>query len=166
MNLHLRFCNINNGPNNKTPQIAVSINNNKIYTGTVEPHLDIECEDLPADSHNVNIEFLNKSGEDTAVDSNGNIVNDMNFELDSVVIDGVDLEELKWEGVYHAQDGQQFAGCMFFGPLGTLSIPFEIPALKYKLKIRNSKTDCDPDWEVDYNYYERACQILEQIHSN
>ena len=157
MNIILNFDSINLGSNNKIPEIAVTVNGVTLYTGIVESIINF---DTDADGEVIlRIEYINKLGTDTVVDSNGAIVTDMNFTLASITVDSIAFEELIWNSVYVAEDNT-YPNCLFFGPAGYFEIKFTVPVLAWLLKTRNDKNNNDPNWEEDYNYYVKACKIL------
>ena len=154
MHLTIDFDQIHTGPQNKHPVIRVNLNGKDLYQGSVT-NLYTEIEAL--DSNTLRIYFENKTHQDTACDQHGNIVNDMNFTVSSISVDGVEFKELLWKGKYISQD-QTFAGCLFFGPAGHYEIVFDYPILKWRLREQGQ-----PGWEQDYHYYETACKILDKL---
>ena len=87
---------------------------------------------------------------------------DLNFELEKIIIDGLDLKNLIWESRYVAGD-DTIESCLFFGPKGYWEIKFESPILRWWLKTNHDKNKNDPTWETDYNFYEKVCQKLNKI---
>jgi hypothetical protein len=154
MLVEITFEKINKGPRNLDPAIRASLNDCDFYQGSVST-LCMELESQ--DSNTLRIYFANKTNQDTATDSNGNIVSDMNFTLSGVRVDGIDFGHLLWNGKYISED-QTFPGCLFFGPQGYYEITFDYPVLKWQLQQRN-----EPGWEQDYHYYETACKILNKL---
>jgi len=146
---------------NKSPECVVYVNNQPKYQGPVTELINIECSD-----HGVvdlAIAFTNKSPKDTVVDDSGNIIEDKSFELECIVVDKYDLEELKWESEYQADDGVVYDKCLFFGPPGKFVIAIENPILPWILRTKHKRNSDDPNWQEDYNYYDKACKLLKQI---
>lgn len=157
MNINLTFDNINLGINNKIPEISIVVNNKNLYNGVVGSNINVVADS--SDIMCLQIHYTNKTDSDTVVDSNGSIVSDMNFTLESIVIDDINFEELIWNSSYITKDNV-YPGCLFFGPSGYFEINFTSPVLPWLLKTRNDKNNNDPNWEEDYNYYVKACKIL------
>ena len=85
------FKNINN-VGTKIPMIEIRLNKSNIYTGQVKDQIVTEA--MTLGENTLEIAFVNKSNRDTIVNSQGDIVKDLNFELDRVVIDHSDIEHL------------------------------------------------------------------------
>jgi len=160
MQIKFKFKNINSNSTGKFPVTAISVNRIELYDDVVQHEITLDFE--PQEQNHLKIHFVNKQPEDTEVDSQGNIVGDVNFELESISVDGEQFAEMLWEGCYYFND-QTIPGCLFFGPAGHYSLDFILPVLKWQLKTNHEKHNNDPEWETDYNYYQRACQILESI---
>ena len=156
MKLQLKFKNIID-----TPMCVIRVNNQELYRGAVPDQYSKEFDFYDIDAILV-IEHIDKHPHDTVVE-NGKIVRDRSFELEQIVIDNYDLEELKWNSEFTASDGSVYSSCLFFGPNGNFALKFNNPVLKWILKTRHEKNNNDPDWEEDYNYYQQACKILQQI---
>jgi hypothetical protein len=157
MNLALKFKNIQ--PCNGLPHIRIVINDTVVFENTVCPLITVQCH--PVDNQiKLSIEHYDK---DTAVDTvviDGVIVQDRSCELDTIEVDGYDLQELKWLSAYHCDDGSVLDKCLFFGKNGTWSIAFELPVLKWILRTRHEINRNDPTWSEDYESYVRACRLL------
>lgn len=156
MNINLNFKNIVD-----SPMCRIYINDDELYSGPVLPTYVLDT-NLPTGTATLIIEHWGKRPEDTVVENNV-IVRDRSFEIDSVIIDHYDLEELKWDSKFNAQDGAVYPGCLFFGPNGRFVLEFETPVLRWMLQTRHEKNNDDPHWEEDYNYYTEACRLLAQI---
>ena len=158
-NYALDFKNINT-VNDKHPICRILLNSKEVYYGNVLPHIAFK-----ADSNLDNVLqvfFENKDNKDTLLDIDKKIVKDLNFELEKLVIDGIDLKHLIWESKY-VWAGGEIDSCLFFGPKGYWEIKFETPVLKWYLKTDHNKNNNDPTWEEDYNYYQEVCQKLTNI---
>ena len=131
-----------------------------VFTGEVEQRIKVDAE--TKSSNVLRIFFENKKDNDTIVDEHNEIVQDLNFELEKIVIDGLDLKNLIWESRYVAGDNT-IESCLFFGPKGYWEIEFDSPILKWWLKTNHNKNKNDPTWETDYNFYEKVCQKLNKI---
>ena len=157
MNLALKFKNIQ--PWNGLPHIRIVINDAVVFENTVCPLITVQCH--PVDNQiKLSIEHY---GKDTAVDTvviDGVIVQDRSCELDTIEVDGYDLQELKWLSAYHCDDGSVLDKCLFFGKNGTWHMAFELPVLKWILRTRHEINRNDPTWSEDYESYVRACRLL------
>lgn len=157
MNLALKFKNIQ--PCNGLPHIRIVINDAVVFENTVCPLITVQCH--PVDNQiKLSIEHY---GKDTAVDTvviDGVIVQDRSCELDTIEVDGYDLQELKWLSAYHCDDGSVLDKCLFFGKNGTWHMAFELPVLKWILRTRHEINRNDPTWSEDYESYVRACRLL------
>lgn len=154
MLVEIKFEKINTGPAGKQPAIRTSLNGHEFYQGPVK---DLCQEFEPAASNALRIYFDNKTPQDTQIDTQGNIVSDMNFTLASICVDRIEFGSLLWQGQYVSSQ-ETFPACLFFGPAGYFEITFDYPILKWQLQQRN-----EPGWEQDYHYYETACKILSKL---
>ena len=159
MSLEFKFKNIN-PVNNKYPICRIELNGNDIFSGKVEQKIVLNAD--MQENNVLRIFFENKEGKDTILDDNNRIKQDLNFELEKLIIDGIDLQHLIWESRYVAKD-TVINSCLFFGPKGFWELKFDAPVLKWFLKTDHDKNNNDPTWEKDYNYYKEACQILNKI---
>lgn len=162
MQLTFNFEKINLGPNNKRPEIKITINNATIYVGVVKDSIMLD-QISSLDNNQLEIAFLNKEHSDTVCNQTGDIIDDMNFSLSKIIIDDNDLEELIWQGQYCSLNNDVYPSCLFFGPPGRFDLLFEYPILRWILKVRNDLNHNDPNWEEDYNYYTTACKILNNL---
>lgn len=159
MNFKFAFKNINS-TNNKKPACRIELNGNNIFSGEVREHIIL---DVDTQHNNVlRIFFENKEGKDTILDNQQQIVQDLNFELEKIIIDGTDLKHLIWQSKYVTKD-TVIDSCLFFGPKGYWELAFDSPVLKWFLKTNHDKNNNDPTWETDYNFYEKVCQKLSKI---
>ena len=147
--------------NNKIPRIEIVLNEQVIYRGIVEEYITVSkflwkaSLGGSAETNNVRIYFTNKTDKDTQVNEHKDIVNDLNFTLEKIAIDGVDVEHLIWESNY-VTDNETIPSCLFFGPKGYFDFNFKLPILKWFLKTNNDKNNKDPHWEQDYELYIRT----------
>jgi hypothetical protein len=157
MNLALKFKNIQDC--NGLPNIRIMINDAVVFENTVCPLITVQCH--PVDNKiNLSIEHYGKDTSTDTVVVDGAIVQDRSCELDTIEVDGYDLQELKWLSAYHCDDGTVLDKCLFFGKNGTWRIAFELPALKWILRTRHEINRNDPDWSEDYESYVSACRLL------
>ena len=157
MNLTLKFKNIQ--PCNGLPMIHIVINDALVFENSVRPEISIQCH--PVDNKiNLSIQHYGKDPTTDTVVENGVIVQDRSCELDTIEVDGYDLQELKWLSAYHCDDGTVLDKCLFFGKNGTWQIAFELPVLQWILRTRHEINDNDPTWSEDYESYVRACRLL------
>lgn len=162
--IELKFKNINLS-NNKEPIVRVVINDNELINETVKPRLitPLSFYDDKIPEHNIlKIYFANKENSDTVLDYNNNIIEDLNFELEQIIIDGYDIKDLIWNSQYVTKT-EKIQSCLFFGPKGYFEFKFDMPILKWILKTNHEKHNNDPNWEEDYNYYTEAWKLLSQI---
>lgn len=159
MNLVLKFKNINSVQG--VPVLDISINNQTVWHGDVQPEISIthqaECKMSLAINH------VNKDAAKHCIVENGQIVADRNCELDEIIIDGYNLEELKWLSSYRTEDNEVIDKCLFFGKNGTWSINLELPVLRWILKTRHELLNNDPTWQQDYESYITACKLLNNL---
>lgn len=157
MNLTLKFKNIQ--PCNGLPMIHIVINDALVFENSVRPEINIQCHPV---SNNIalSIQHYGKDPTTDTVVENGVIVQDRSCELDTIEVDGYDLQELKWLSAYHCDDGTVLDKCLFFGKNGTWHIAFELPVLRWILQTRHEINGNDPTWAEDYESYVRACRLL------
>jgi hypothetical protein len=148
MSLEFKFKNIN-PVNNKYPICRIELNGNDIFSGKVEQKIVLNAD---MQENNVLRIFF----------ENNRIKQDLNFELEKLIIDGIDLQHLIWESRYVAKDSV-IDSCLFFGPKGYWELTFDSPILKWFLRTNQNKNNDDPTWETDYNFYEKVCQKLNKI---
>jgi len=157
MNLTLKFKNIQDC--NGLPRIRIVINDAVVFENEVCSLIPVQCH--PVDNKiNLSIEHYGKDPSTDTVVADGAIVQDRSCELDTIEVDGYDLQELKWLSAYHCDDGTVLDKCLFFGKNGTWRIAFELPALRWILRTRHEINDNDPAWSEDYESYVRACRLL------
>ena len=145
---------------NKKPECRIQVNGNDMYTGTVRELIKFSCE---ARTENViRIFFENKDGKDTIVDKNGKVIKDLNFELERLEINAMDMEHILWESKYVTKD-TVIEKCLFFGPKGYFEFEFGLPLLRWWLETNHNKNNSDPTWENDLKNYETVCQKLSRI---
>ena len=159
VNFEFKFKNIN-PVNNKDPICRIEFNGDDIFSGKVEQRIVLDAD--TQENNVLRIFFENKGNKDTILDDNNQIKQDLNFELEKLTIDGIDLQHLIWESRYVAKDSV-IDSCLFFGPKGFWELKFDIPVLKWFLKTNHNKNNNDPTWEEDYKYYKESCQILNKI---
>jgi len=156
MNLTLKFKNISDC--NGIPLLRLKINGQVCWQGNVEPVVSVES--AVQGSVDLSIEHYGKnSSTDVKVDNNI-IVQDRSCELETVIVDGYDIEELKWHSYYRTEDGETLDKCLFFGKNGHWNIKLELPVLRWILKTRHDMLNNDPTWEQDYESYVQACKLL------
>ena len=154
MHLTLQFSDINPGVNDKMPQITIMVNAQCYYQGIVQ-NIELEVADAP--QYQAHIYFINKTDQDTVVDGQNNIVQDMNFSLVSIKINQIDIGHMIWNSTYHYDNGN-IPSCLFFGPPGyfAINIPHDILA-------HQACAGKNPRWQQDLDYYKHACNLLDRI---
>ena len=159
MSFEFTFKNINS-THNKNPTCRIELNANNIFSGEVQEHILLDAD--TQENNVLRIFFENKEGKDTILDNQQQIIQDLNFELEKLIIDGIDLQHLIWQSKYVAKD-TVIDSCLFFGPKGYWELTFDSPILKWFLRTNQNKNNDDPTWETDYNFYEKVCQKLNKI---
>ena len=81
---------------NKAPACKIELNGNEIFAGDVQSEIILQAE--TEQSNTLRIHFQNKTGADTILDDANNIIQDLSFELQKLVIDNVDV---KYKGIYN-----------------------------------------------------------------
>ena len=157
-NILLYFKNINS-IKNKVPFIQIYLNGESVHTGEVKTVVDLAVETL--EKNIIEIKFINKTDKDVIIDHKGNIIADLNFELEKILFDNIDIEHLKWES-YYDTGVDKIQGCLFFGPAGKFVMQFEMPILRWILKTNHDKNNNDPNWEEDYHYYSEAWNKIQK----
>ena len=93
----------------KQPAFRICINGDeKVYGNLTESvnnveYFDFETE-LTEGKHTLDIMLVNKKYGDTQLDENGDIINDLLLNIDSVEIDEIDLGSLKWTASEYIPD--------------------------------------------------------------
>lgn len=132
----------------KSPEFSVYINDKEFLDTKISAEqsqteyfeFDAEIEEGPC---NLKIEFKNKLPEDTKTNANGEIVEDLLLNIDSVEIDGIDLGSLLWTAsdyrpiypeVYKNKmqaEGKELSesveNCVNLGWNGSWNLPFTSP---------------------------------------
>lgn len=163
MKIDLNFKNINT-VGSKMPEIAVELSGRVLYTGQIKDQIVLKttAQDSKFD---LKIYFTNKEPEDTIIDYLGNIIQDLNFELETISIDDIDLENLKWQSHYVHGSEISIPGCLFFGPKGHWQLSAYLPILRWKLDTNHQLLQNDINWEEDYNYYCQALCLLKNLYT-
>jgi len=159
MNLTLKFKNINSVQG--VPELKIAINNHVVWQGNVQSEINIEHPAVGQVA--LSITQINKDPQQHCIVEDGKIVADRNCELDEIIIDGYNIEELKWLSSYLTDDGEILDKCLFFGKNGTWNISFEMPILRWILQTRHQQFNNDPNWEQDYESYQLACKLLNNL---
>lgn len=129
-----------------TPSCKVLLNGNEVFSGVVQAELEV----ITKLKGNITLEI---STQENTV-----------FELKKVIIDDQSLDEVLWDlGYFVSLNGDVNPGCLYFCQPGKVVINIENPILPWLLRNKHKKYNNDPGWEEDYAYYEKACQILNQI---
>jgi hypothetical protein len=142
--------------------MRVRVNQLEVWNGAVVPEISVDTF-VANNCVELEIEHYGKNYSQDCVVSDGVIVEDKNCELDQIIVDGYNLEELVWSSKYHTDDNDTLDHCLFFGKNGIFSIRFELPVLRWILKTRHDTLQNDPYWEDDYNSFQTACKILNNL---
>jgi len=129
------------------PEIIVTFNNNIVYAGmlTTELLLTID-EQLPADTYNLTVEFVNKKDSDSL---NGH---DKAVIIDSIILNNIVDPKFVWAGIYQpnypelwAQEQQargvvlkpQLNNLNYLGWNGKWTLTFDVPVFTWIHKTQN-----------------------------
>ena len=135
------------GTGTKLPEFRISVGGTEYVHSTLSANDAVEYFDFDAEivegAHSLDIVFLNKTMYDTKLDTNGNIVEDLLLNIDSIEIDDIDISNLKWTASEYRplypesykqhvlSSGQQISNevknCVNLGWNGTWSLPFTSP---------------------------------------
>lgn len=159
MNIKLKFKNINEC--NGIPKLCISVNSKELYKGFVSSDIDLNT-DVDGIVNLKIVHFDKNNNTDVEVQNNV-VVADKNCELEEILVDGYNLEELKWRSVYVTEDDEVLDGCLFFGKNGYFQLNFESPVLRWMLKTRHEILNNDPYWEQDYESYTAACKLIHSL---
>ena len=160
MNLSLAFSDIQDC--NGVPDLEIRVNGSVMYQGPVISNIRLESE-IGLGDIQLEIEHRNKDYLRDTLVSGDKIVKDKSCNLESITVDGYDLQELKWLSSFTTDQRQIIDKCLFFGPNGTWRMQFSLPVLPWILQQRHDALGNDPHWLEDYQYYLRACQILQTL---
>ena len=151
-NLHFRIG--LSGTGKKLPEFKISIRDKEYVHGTLVANNTVEHFEFDAEivegAHSLDIAFLNKTVQDTRLDTNGNIVEDLLLNIDSIEIDEIDIGSLKWTASNYTpiypdsykkhvlSTGQEIEtelkNCVNLGWNGTWSLPFTSPFYSWLLE--------------------------------
>ena len=142
------------GTGTKLPEFKISVGGTEYVHSTLSANNTVEYFDFDAEilegAHSLDIVFLNKTVHDTKLDTNGNIVEDLLLNIDSIEIDDIDIGNLKWTASVYTplypesykqhvlSSGQQISNevknCVNLGWNGTWSLPFTSPVYIWLLE--------------------------------
>jgi len=86
----------------KCPEFFIELNGSNYISGILPTHngtpnlYEFTVEDIPEGENVLSISFLNKSNNDTVLDSQGNIIKDLLLNIEKIEIDNIDLGMLIW----------------------------------------------------------------------
>lgn len=125
----------------KLPAFQILINNdividnkiNKTPAVTEYFHFIVDIEE--SNNHSLTIKFTNKESKDTVVDSDGNILNDLLLNIDSIEINDVELRELKRKlskyrpnyPEHYPDKNPEVSNCLHLGWNGSWTLEFNVP---------------------------------------
>lgn len=142
---------LSSSSNLKKPKFLIKINDEvkceSIITtdSNVTEYFEFQIE-LKEGNHFLNIEFLNKSSDDTKLDEAGNIIEDLLLNIDSIEIDEIDIGFLRYtHSIYnpiypdnYLNDQQKeikaVKNCINLGWNGTWQLPFTSPVYIWLLE--------------------------------
>jgi hypothetical protein len=151
-NLHFRIG--LSGTGEKLPEFKISVGGTEYVHSTLSVTHAVEYFEFNAEiiegAHSLDIAFLNKKVQDTRLDIDGNIVEDLLLNIDSIEIDEIDIGNLKWTASVYTplypesykqhvlSAGQQISNevknCVNLGWNGTWSLPFTSPVYIWLLE--------------------------------
>ena len=151
-NLHFRIG--LSGTGEKLPEFKISVGGTEYVHSTLSVNHAVEYFEFDAEiiegAHSLDIAFLNKKVQDTRLDTDGNIVEDLLLNIDSIEIDDIDIGNLKWTASVYTplypesykqhvlSSGQQISNevknCVNLGWNGTWSLPFTSPVYIWLLE--------------------------------
>jgi hypothetical protein len=151
-NLHFRIG--LSGTGEKLPEFKISVGGTEYVHSTLSVNHAVEYFEFDAEiiegAHSLDIAFLNKKVQDTRLDIDGNIVEDLLLNIDSIEIDEIDIGNLKWTASVYTplypesykqhvlSAGQQISNevknCVNLGWNGTWSLPFTSPVYIWLLE--------------------------------
>ncbi len=118
----------------KLPQFKICINESEIVNSVANAdiqYFEFDTEVVQDQTFTLDIWLLNKTDSDTVLDSNNTIIKDMLLNIESIEVDGIDLEFLKWsESKFIPQDSTRpvLKNCVNLGWNGfyrlSISSPF------------------------------------------
>ena len=117
----------------KKPCYTISVNGIEKASGTADScieYISFDAEVEDGQFHTLEIRLTNKFVWDTVVDENGNIVKDMLLNIDSIEIDDIDLNSVKWSHSQVVADDPTrplLTNCVNLGWNGTWILKFESP---------------------------------------
>jgi hypothetical protein len=132
----------------KRPEFVISVNNKQFFdtklsgTSSETEYFEFDSE-LDEGNCFLAIELKNKTKEDTVLDINGNIIEDLILNIDSVEIDEIDLGSLLWTASDYRPDylavhkakmqaqgielPESINNCVNLGWNGKWTLPFQSP---------------------------------------
>jgi len=145
--LHFKI-GLSSSSDTKKPEFNISINNKVFVDSKLKNNKDeIEYFEFDAEVEEgecfVCVELKNKKLHDTTLDSDGNIVDDLILNIDSIEVDEIDLDVLKWtHSIYEPKYPKHYIikaqsqgttlektlkNCINLGWNGTWKLPFTSP---------------------------------------
>lgn len=127
----------------KAPEFKIKLNDKEYFHSTLQQtpneteFFEFEAE-VDEGAHNLTIELCNKLSEDTVRNEHGEIVSDLLLNIDAIIIDDIDLYNLKWTlseyiPVYPENYAQEHnpekivTNCVNLGWNGSWHLPFQSP---------------------------------------
>jgi hypothetical protein len=122
-----------NGHNlNGWPSVRVALNDNVIFDGeAVNECVILHTDNNPSNNNKLTIEHYGKNG-DTLLDDRGNIIADRYFNIDSIKIDDLVLDDVffsEYRVIFKTEHGQEKIGT-YIGENGILTLNFAYPLWK------------------------------------
>jgi uncharacterized protein involved in tolerance to divalent cations len=119
---------------NKKPDFSICVNNEVVIKDTIQfksvTYYEFEKTVTSDNPVSLEIKLTNKDETDTVLDHNQNIVKDMLLNIESIEIDNIEIEYLKWqESAFYPEDPSRpiLKKCVNLGWNGSYRLEFYSP---------------------------------------
>ncbi len=123
---------------NNPPRCKVWIDNNVLFqTSEIREPIKIAWKgNLSEGEHEIRIALVDKNGiTDTILGDDGKIAKDQLLNIDSILVDDIDLGQLVYKsGIFIANNGVSYPEMINLGINGTWSIKFQVPVYIWLLE--------------------------------
>lgn len=122
------------------PGAKVYINDTLIFENLVVEPTKIHWQGTAQETNKITVQMYNKNPGDTVLDNEGNIVNDVVLNINSIAIDEIELDNLLWtHSVYYPDANQTSAPksmqeCVNLGWNGRWELQFDSPIYLWLLE--------------------------------
>jgi len=120
----------------KPPRTKVWLDNSVIFQGLVESPVCIKKTiSLSEGDHELRIMLLDKDGRTQTVMEDGKIIKDQLLNIDSIIMDDIDLGHLIYaNSTFVADSGQEHKNMINLGLNGAWKLPFQTPVYVWLLE--------------------------------